>query len=213
MQMKQSGRLQSLRSAQSYLNAAQSATQRYYALRASLIRDHMAPIAKFAAVLLRDTPELEPFALPRGKPSAERLKALAIGMAQAAEPFARAFTDAGLPANFIAPLEIAADAMVEPVIERKASRVARRGATQGLATLLSRGRKTVQVLDALVKSAVKDDPAMVAAWGIAKRVERVASETARRFTGPKSYQLVALILASELRVRQYAASQKRRADG
>jgi hypothetical protein len=63
--------------------------------------------------------------------------------------------------------------MVQSVGDRKASRVARGGATQGLKTLLSSGRRTVHALDAMVKSALKDDPALLAGWRIAKRVELV----------------------------------------
>ena len=155
--------------------AAQSATQRHRSLREVLIRDHMAPIAKIAAAELSNSPELQPFRIPRGQPSAERLRALALGMAEAARPFSEVFTSSGLPDDFIAQCVAAADAMVAAIGARKGNRVARGEATAGLKANLSQGRKTVHALDALVKKALQGDRPLLAAWNIAKRVERVAT--------------------------------------
>lgn len=153
--------------------AARSATQTQRALREALLRDHMAPIAKIAASELPDSPELEPLRLPLGDPSPERLWALATGMAAAAAQHADVFTTAGLPPDFAAQLNTAADAMLASVDQREQSRATRIGATQGIKTLLSTGRKIVHALDALVKSVLKSDPPLLAAWLVAKRVKLV----------------------------------------
>lgn len=152
---------------------ALSATQKHRALRAALLRDHMAPIAKVAASELPASPELEPLRMPRGAPSAERLKALAAGMAAASEPHAAVFTAAGLPDDFIAQLNAAADAMLATVGERRQSRAQQVRATNGLKSLLSAGRRVVHVIDAMAKSALRDDPVLLAAWNRVKRVELV----------------------------------------
>jgi hypothetical protein len=153
--------------------AAKGATQKQYALRLTLLRDHMAPIAKIAAAELPDTPEMQPLRMPRGRPSAERLKALAYGMATAATPWADTFVNAGLPEDFIAQLTAAADAMLGTVGDRRQSRATRAAATKGLKTLLSKGRKVVHVLDAMVKRALAKDAPRLTAWNTAKRVQLV----------------------------------------
>jgi hypothetical protein len=143
-------------------------------LREALLRDHMAPIAGIAAAELPQTPELEPLKMPRGSPSIERLRARALGMAKAAAPFADTFVSSGLPADFIDQLVAAANATVGTVGIRQQSKVARAGATKGLSTVLSKGRKCVRALDRMVKSALKNDPALLAAWRVASRVEKSA---------------------------------------
>ena len=153
--------------------AAQGATQDHQALRAALVRDHMAPIARIAAAELPNSPGIEPLRMPKGRPSVERLKALAVGMATAAEPYAAVFTAAGLPDDFVAQLTAAADAMLQTVGKRRQSRVVVAGATSGLRTKLSSGRKLVHVLDALVKRALANDPDLLREWNVAKRVQLV----------------------------------------
>jgi hypothetical protein len=63
--------------------------------------------------------------------------------------------------------------MVASGEERLQSRGRRTGATRGLTAKLAAGRKIVRVLDAFVKSALRDDPAMLANWNAVKRVKRV----------------------------------------
>ena len=75
----------------------------------------MAPIAKIAAAELPDTPELEPLRMPQDHPSIERLRAAALGMAKAAEPYAAVFIEAALPPDFIQRLIDAANTTVATV--------------------------------------------------------------------------------------------------
>jgi hypothetical protein len=154
--------------------AAQGATQKKVALRQALLRDHMAPIARIATADIPNLPELSPLRMPRGKPTAEKLAGYAYGMGVAAAPYTDTFTKAGLPADFITQLNVAADAVVAIVANRTSSRGKRRGATDGLKAKLSEGRKVVHILDALVKSALKDDPALLGNWNLVKRVTKVA---------------------------------------
>jgi hypothetical protein len=155
--------------------AAQGATQKKEALRQALIRDHMAPIARIAAADIPNLPELSPLRMPRGKPTAEKLASYAYGMGAAAAPFTDTFTKAGLGADFITQLNSAADAVVAVVANRTNSRGKRRGATDGLKARLTEGRRTVHILDALVKSALKDDRALLGNWNLVKRVTKTSS--------------------------------------
>jgi len=152
--------------------AAQGATQKKEALRLALLRDHMAPIARIAAADIPNLPELSPLRMPRGKPTAEKLASFAYGMGAAAAPYADTFTKAGLGADFVAQLSAAADAVVGVVANRTTSRGKRRGATDGLKARLTEGRKVVHILDALVRSALKDDPALLGNWNLVKRVTK-----------------------------------------
>jgi hypothetical protein len=160
--------------------AMQGATRKLHALRRALIRDHMTPISTIARSELSRTPEIEPFHLPRGNPTVQKLAAAASGMAQAAAPRARLFIGAGLPVDFIKGLTDAADAMVEAANERLQYNGKRRGATKGLKTTLATARRIVNVLDAFVASATHDDPALLANWQAVRRVRRVAGRPSRR---------------------------------
>jgi len=152
--------------------AARGATRKLAGLRTALIRDHMKPIARIARCELPSSPELAPLKCPRGRPTIARLAAAATGMANAAEPFAHVFVGAGLPADFIRRLIIAANTLNDVVNERQQLAGARVGATRGLRTQLSRGRGLVQVLDAFIQSALSDDPATCQNWNIVMRVPR-----------------------------------------
>ena len=150
--------------------ASRGATQRHYALRRALIRDHMAPVARIAAADLPRTPELVPLRMPSRNLPAEKLAAAAYGMANAAKPFAGTFVSAGVAADFVEQLVAAADAMTTSLDDRAQNRSAQRGDTTGLKAKLSAGRKIVHVLDAFVQSALRDDPSLLSAWNGAKRV-------------------------------------------
>jgi hypothetical protein len=164
--------------------AAQGATKNTRALRVVLLRDHMAPIARIARADLPPTPAIEPLKMPKGKPTTAKLAKLADGMAQAAAPFADAFVSAGLPPDFVAQLNGATDALLASVVENSQNRGKRHRATTGLKQRLSAARKIVHVLDAFVKTALKDDPALLANWNLVKRVRRTGSRAATPETPP-----------------------------
>lgn len=157
---------------------ARGLTQKQYALRATLLRDHMASIARIAQADLPATPEFHPLRMPRGRPTPERLAAAAAGMAQAAAPFADVFVRAGMPQDFVTQLTTAADDLVAAGAARTQTRGRGRGATLGLKQKLSEGRKVVAILDTFVRSALKDDPALLSNWNLVKRVRRQTGSTA-----------------------------------
>jgi hypothetical protein len=163
---------------------AQSETQRVHALRRALVRDHLLPLARIARASALTMPELAPFRIPRGKPSVERLAAAARGMAEAAAPYAAVFIDAGLREGFGDRLIAAAEAMIAAVGVRSGHRSRRAGATAGIRSALSAGRRAVRVLDALIASAWADEPWRLAAWRSATHVRRTpARGRARELAG------------------------------
>lgn len=155
--------------------SARGAINKRVALRRILVNAHMAPIARIAKAALPDSPELESFRVPRGKPTPERLAQAAQGMAAAAEPHTHIFIEYGMPADFIARLGAAAQAMLDAVDDGKQRRGSRVGATKGIAATLTAGRKLVRILDAFVAPAIEHDPALLANWDTVKRVQRVAA--------------------------------------
>lgn len=151
--------------------AAQSATQTQTAARQKLLKKHMEPVARIAAAELPPTPELKPLQMPkRKKPSADVLHAAAMGMADEAEKYTAVFTGAGLPDDFVAQLRTAADALLPPLDARRQSRGVRKGATAGLKAQETSARKTVRVLDVLVRNALDGDEVLLARWDTVKRV-------------------------------------------
>jgi hypothetical protein len=151
---------------------SQGLTAKQSALRTVLLRDHMSPIARIAKADLPNTPEFQPLRMPRGRPTPERLSAAAAGMAQVATQFSDTFVKEGLPQDFVAQLTGAADTFVGSLTERIQTRGRRKGATTGVKAKLSEGRKVVHILDAFVKTALKDDAPLLANWNLVKRVPK-----------------------------------------
>jgi hypothetical protein len=144
----------------------------------TLIADHMQPIARIARAELPDAPELAPLRMPRGELSVARLVAHAEGMAQAAEPFAATFIEWGLAPDFIAKLREAASELLATIDNRTVTRGNRRGATIGIEEQLRAARSAVSVLDAFVRSALRDNPALLQHWISASRVGRMPGRKA-----------------------------------
>ena len=154
---------------------SQGATRKNHALRRALVRDHMAPIARMARAKLPPMPEVDALRPPRPNWSIERLAAAAQGMAKTTAPFRAEFVKAGLEPDFVERLTAATEAMLQSVDERAMSRGRWSGATKGLKATLSSGRRLVDVIDAMIASALADDPALLANWKRVKRVRRLPS--------------------------------------
>jgi hypothetical protein len=146
-------------------------------------------------VALSETPALEPLRLPRGRPTAEQLAAAAHGMAEAAAPYAEVFVAAGLAPDFRAQLHGAADALLASLDHRARRQGQRTGATAGLRATLSAGRRLVHVLDAFVQTALVDEPALLASWAAAQRVQRLPG---RRSAPPTTVDAIPEATASAI---------------
>jgi hypothetical protein len=72
-------------------------------------------------------------------------------MAEAAMPYTATFIAAGLPADFVPQLKSVVVQMVQSLSDRSLTHGKRKGATSSLKDGLTRGRKVVRVLDALVR--------------------------------------------------------------
>src|SRR5439155_10549233 len=80
------------------------------------------------------------------------------------------FVENGRPENFADALAAAAAAVRASVDARAKSITVKAGARDGLKATSSRAHLVVKLLDAQVKSALVDDPKLLAAWHSAKRI-------------------------------------------
>ena len=154
-------------------HASRRVTQKMYALRQTLLSDHMLPLARVAAARLHKSPDLRSFKMPRGTPSTTTLYEAAMAMAEAAQPYAAAFTAAGLRKGFIGQLRAVAEEMIGQLDERAQHSTAHQAATRGIETALCIARLAVRVLDALVHRELKSI-ALLAAWDTVKRPRKTA---------------------------------------
>jgi len=152
--------------------AAQGATQKHQSLRTILLQDHMAPIAAIAAARIPLTPELAALRMPRNSTKVSALISAANAMAAEAAKFADVFTTAGLPADFIAELNQATTALLVPLSTRTTSRTESTGATSALAKQETHARKTLRVLNVLLRRALKDNAPLLGTWDAVRRIPR-----------------------------------------
>ncbi len=155
---------------------AQSSSHRANSLRRVVLRNHMAPIARVAAVALPRTEELKPLRLPRGGVSFSNVVSAARGMATVAKTREDIFIAAGLAPDFIAQLVSATDALQASLDARGKSRHLKKGATVGIGTTIREARQAVRVLDSLVRIALEDDPALLTAWNAARTIRRPSAK-------------------------------------
>lgn len=158
---------------------AQGLTRKAATLRTALVRDHMRPIARIARADLATVPEFQELRVPKANVSPAKVYAAALGMAQAAQVHVSTFVAAGLPVDFIAQLTTAADTMIAALENRASAQGKRRGATTGLSQMIREGRNVVHVLDALITTALQNDPVLLANW---KTIAR--TRTKRAVTSP-----------------------------
>lgn len=151
---------------------ARGMTGRIGQLRKQLVRQQMAEIARVARDDLPDTPEMAAFRIPARRISAERVIAAARGMAEAARHHAGVFTAAGLSPSFIDELSATIDALQSALDRRRQHSADGGGATRNLKDVLVAARRTMDVLDMLVRRDLRDNPTLLEKWISVKRTVR-----------------------------------------
>lgn len=149
------------------VGSGETAKQR--ALRNALKLNHLRPIAAVAAAQLKQVPEFAALKMPPANSTSRLLIAAAGGMAAAATTYEKTFTDAGLPAGFLAELRTAADALNASITNRGTTTTLQSGATAGLRAESARGREAVRVLDSLIEPQIAGDTVLLVQWKSAKR--------------------------------------------
>jgi hypothetical protein len=141
-------------------------------LRRDLVKHHIRPVARVAAAHLREVPGFTALQPPRKGIKVAVLIQHAIAMAEAVRAHQQVFVDNGCPVNVADALVAAANAVRASIDDRAENIRAKAGAREGLKATASRAHVILRLLDALVQSALVDDPTTLAAWNSAKRIGR-----------------------------------------
>jgi len=102
--------------------------------------------------------------------SDERLLSQARSFLKEAKPFADTFVAHELPSNFLRQLQEAIDAFEAATSERATGRAQRVGARARIEATMEEGLRAVRRLSAIVPNKL-DDPAAVAMWDLARRID------------------------------------------
>jgi hypothetical protein len=150
---------------------AKGETAKQQQLRVTLSTDSMRPIAEIARRNLRSVPDFKALQMPR-KVVGKAFLASAKGMATAATVHQATLIERGLPADFLEHFQTAITTFETSVNDREKSRTQRMGATQALVAQEQEGRSTLKVLDALVRRALRGNPALLGTWEGARAIHR-----------------------------------------
>ncbi|MEO7086269.1 MAG: hypothetical protein ABI442_11200 [Gemmatimonadaceae bacterium] len=139
-------------------------------LRTTLRSLHMSAIVRVAHALRGKVPGTGVFKLPSHNMSSDSLVRAAEAMSVTVAPYGGVFAEHGLPADFIAQLDAAAEELKSSVDARGVALSRRAGAGTGLGGDLALGKQVVSLIDASLSHALKADPATLTSWRQAKRV-------------------------------------------
>lgn len=134
---------------------------------------------------INDPTLLQQFRVPHGQ-SDQGVRAAAAAFAAGARQLQAEFVLRGMPENFIEALEADTEALREAVARNIENRRAHVTATAVINGLCERGLKALRELDPYMRNIYANDPAKLAAWVSASRVERRTPRprTAARQTAP-----------------------------
>ena len=147
-------------------------TARQAQLRDGLRLGQMKPIAEIAKAHLGDVPEMKALALPPADTSSTRLIADAGAMAEAAQVHNAVLVAGGLPADFIAQLNTAAQTLMGSLSGRTQSLGRSTGATARLSQLEKQARRMLRILDALVLPKIRLNDGLVREWRTVKAIPK-----------------------------------------
>lgn len=146
-------------------------TKKQRSLRLTLRRQFLRPIAKVAAAMLADVPELSAVRLPPvnlvGAPFVDAANAIA----NAAAPYAATFVAAGLRPDFLDGLRALAQEIQSSLGGRTDHTAKRRGSTIALGSGAASGRRALHLLDAAIHQSVTDEQ-LLAEWNAVRRIPK-----------------------------------------
>jgi len=149
-------------------------TQRHKKLRSTLREMHLRPISKIAKATLAAAPGIDKaLKIPAPQLGTTRLIADAAGIRDAIVEYEPVFVRNGRPADFLAKLDAAIDAVRLSFLGRARNVGRKVGAKAGLKNELQRGRDAVEMLDAIVSTTFVGRPEVLAKWQAAKRIQGV----------------------------------------
>lgn len=153
------------------LSAARQSTLKRGAARRELLR-LLNAISRTARMMGETDPTLfQQFRVPHSEGD-QGVLAAAVSFATAARPLQADFVRRGLAENFVEELESRTEALREAVGLKIESRRSHVTATAVINNLIERGLKAVRQLDTFMRNTYANEPAKLAAWVSASRVER-----------------------------------------
>lgn len=132
-------------------------------------------IAAIAITKLSQVPDFAALKIPRGTNTTQKLIAVALSMADAAEKYAPTFVDQGMAPTFVADLRAAVDELKASHTSTGATRSKQVGATSSMKLLSGQARKLVRQLDTQISPQLAGTPALLGQW---KAVKKFAGKTA-----------------------------------
>jgi hypothetical protein len=178
--------LDTLRTArETSLSTRQRGTAGRVDVRESL-RALVVSVSDTAKVIAADRPEFKGrFQFARADRSDRSLVAVARSFAEAAAPFKALFVEYELPADFITRLTEGADALEQQMALQEEGVGARVTTNASIEQTVERVDDLVDRLGVIARNKYRDDPAKLAAWESASRMER-AARSKRSNGGPQT---------------------------
>ncbi len=141
---------------------------------ALLVAQHIRPIVTIARAQIEPTSDVglpEGLKMPRLPLGPTKMLAVCDSMIDAARPHQAVFEESGMPAEFLAQFVAARNALVQLMGGRATQVSTQVAARTGLRVQLTRGRRAVDRLDAIVRASYRRDETVLATWAQAKRVQ------------------------------------------
>src|SRR5256714_7281987 len=148
------------------------------------LRDILRVIARTARTVGMDDPELKgKFRMPKGSLSDQALLSTARSFVAEATPLKERFVAYGLSADFVNTYGQKIAAFEERSVRHNTSRSARASDNAGVAAALDELDAEVERLDTIMRNTFADDHETLAAWDLARRLERLPQRHKARNAG------------------------------
>ena len=143
------------------------------ALRRVLREQHLRPITLIAQAQLEGSPGLEE-ALLMPAPTLPTIKLVAVAESfhRAVTPYESLFVRSGRPADFLAQLEAATQALQQALQSKERHLATQIGAGAGLNDEIVQGRRAIKMLEAIVRTSFPTANDVLAEWRSARRIRR-----------------------------------------
>lgn len=139
----------------------------------AFLHEQLAIIKRTAKVIGLDLPEVKnKFRLPSGNINDQTLLSIARSFHAEATPLKDKFIEYDLPADFLDALNRGISDFEKAINQQNTGAGARTAALHAIEAALVRGETEMERLDAAVRNKFRTDPATLAAWESAKRLER-----------------------------------------
>lgn len=151
-------------------------TRRQATLRMALWDRHMLPVSRVAREVFGSSPGVDAALRMPSKRTADSqlLLAAAAAMAEAAQPHAALFVSHGLSQNFVTELREAATRLETALTARETTQRRTITATAGVSLQITRGRRAVRLLNAILAPRLAGNGDLLATWNSVRRVRAVS---------------------------------------